>query len=351
MQTTTPPRSISTMWPAVEPQPQTAASAGNRENHSMRTSLRPVPFLRASSPPATSGDRAQSCCATCVASPAAGEVLRGVSLEYPRGRDLRSPRPQRRPQGAAALHDLHPPPSQLPATPGCFGERVVHDVDTGYAGCSTSHRRKRPSIPASPRPRTCPSLPSCTGCHALSAPGRVAEALEAVGLTGRKDDRVSSYSGGMRRRLQPRLCPGDCPPPRAAGRAKRWRSTRSRVLASGMPSAGCARRAQPSSAPRTTSRRPRTCVTASPSWTSDRSLPVEAWPNCLRTLGRDRGDRAEASGAAGDGRAARGSGGRAEGRDGGQRDPHLHGPLPGPPRATVPCPVWETASSAPASRR
>ena len=31
-QSTTPPRSISTMWPAVEPQPQTA-SAGNRENH------------------------------------------------------------------------------------------------------------------------------------------------------------------------------------------------------------------------------------------------------------------------------------------------------------------------------
>ncbi|MGH7893163.1 MAG: ATP-binding cassette domain-containing protein, partial [Candidatus Binatia bacterium] len=30
---------------------------------------------------------------------------------------------------------------------------------------------------------------------------RVAEALEAVGLTGRKDDRVCTYSGGMRRRL------------------------------------------------------------------------------------------------------------------------------------------------------
>jgi ABC-2 type transport system ATP-binding protein len=31
--------------------------------------------------------------------------------------------------------------------------------------------------------------------------GRVAEALEVVGLTGRKDDRVVTYSGGMRRRL------------------------------------------------------------------------------------------------------------------------------------------------------
>src|SRR4029453_18003562 len=30
---------------------------------------------------------------------------------------------------------------------------------------------------------------------------RVAEALETVGLTGRKDDRVSTYSGGMRGRL------------------------------------------------------------------------------------------------------------------------------------------------------
>jgi ABC-2 type transport system ATP-binding protein len=29
----------------------------------------------------------------------------------------------------------------------------------------------------------------------------VAEALDAVGLTGRKDDRVDTYSGGMRRRL------------------------------------------------------------------------------------------------------------------------------------------------------
>ena len=33
VQTTTPSRSISTMWPVVEPQPQTG-SAGNRENHS-----------------------------------------------------------------------------------------------------------------------------------------------------------------------------------------------------------------------------------------------------------------------------------------------------------------------------
>src|SRR6266481_1131083 len=32
-------------------------------------------------------------------------------------------------------------------------------------------------------------------------PGRIAEALEAVGLTNRKDDRVATYSGGMRRRL------------------------------------------------------------------------------------------------------------------------------------------------------
>jgi len=32
-------------------------------------------------------------------------------------------------------------------------------------------------------------------------PGRIAEALEAVGLTPRKDDRVATYSGGMRRRL------------------------------------------------------------------------------------------------------------------------------------------------------
>jgi ABC-2 type transport system ATP-binding protein len=32
-------------------------------------------------------------------------------------------------------------------------------------------------------------------------PGRIAEALEAVGLTTRKDDRVATYSGGMRRRL------------------------------------------------------------------------------------------------------------------------------------------------------
>ena len=156
---------------------------------------------------------------------------------------------------------------------------------------------------------------------------RVAEALELVGLTARKDDRVSTYSGGMRRRLNlgcalvsgPRLVLLDEPTVAVdpQSRAHIFDAVRDAPRA----------RARPSSTRRTTSRRPRTSATASRSWTRAAWSRCGTLPELLALLARDRGDRAPP-------RCSRREtvapleavDGVREGRGGRQRGAHLHDP-------------------------
>ena len=167
VQTTTPPRSISTMWPAVEPQPQTA-SAGNRDEPHMKNIRATGSLPRASSPSAASGiERSRA------ARPAS-------RVRRPRSRPRRLARDPAGeifgllgPNGAGKTTLLSMISTRLrPSSGDAWVHRQARHrmTSTRFAGCSTSHRRKRPSIPASPRPRTCPSLPSSTQCRARSAP-------------------------------------------------------------------------------------------------------------------------------------------------------------------------------------
>jgi ABC-2 type transport system ATP-binding protein len=95
----------------------------------------------------------------------------------------------------------------------------------------------------------------------------IAETLDAVGLTPRKDDRVNTYSGGMRRRLNlgcalvshPRLLLLDEPTASVDPQSRARSTTRS---------GGCTHTMSRSSTRRTTSRKRRSSATGSRSWTT-----------------------------------------------------------------------------------
>jgi ABC-2 type transport system ATP-binding protein len=127
------------------------------------------------------------------------EVVRGVSLEIHEGEIFGLLGPN----GAGKTTLLSMVSTRLRPTSGdvwIHGKHVVHDVDAA-----------RRLLNVAPQEEAL--YPNLTGAENLTffaelygvprAERRraVAEALEAVGLTGRKDDRVATYSGGMRRRL------------------------------------------------------------------------------------------------------------------------------------------------------
>jgi ABC-2 type transport system ATP-binding protein len=81
-----------------------------------------------------------------------------------------------------------------------FGRHVVRDVDAARRLLNVAPQEEA-LYPGLTAEENLLFFAELYGVPRRERRRRVAEALAAVGLTGRKDDRVATYSGGMRRRL------------------------------------------------------------------------------------------------------------------------------------------------------
>ena len=81
-----------------------------------------------------------------------------------------------------------------------YGKHVVRDVNAARRLLNVAPQEEAlyPTLTAA---ENLAFFAELYGVPRRARPARVAEALEAVGLTSRQDDRVQTYSGGMRRRL------------------------------------------------------------------------------------------------------------------------------------------------------
>src|SRR5262245_1844870 len=127
------------------------------------------------------------------------EVVRGVSLEIPEGEIFGLLGPN----GAGKTTLLSMISTRIRPTSGdawVHGKHVVHDVDAARRLLNVAPQEEAlyPSLTAD---ENLTFFADLYGVPRAERRRHVAEALEVVGLTSRKDDRVSTYSGGMRRRL------------------------------------------------------------------------------------------------------------------------------------------------------
>ena len=127
------------------------------------------------------------------------EVVRGVSFEIREGEIFGLLGPN----GAGKTTVLSMISTRIRPTSGdvwVFGKHVVHDVTAARRLLNVAPQEEAlyPSLTAA---ENLTFFAELYGVSRRDRPARVAEALEAVGLTARKDDRVATYSGGMRRRL------------------------------------------------------------------------------------------------------------------------------------------------------
>ncbi|MCW5889330.1 MAG: ABC transporter ATP-binding protein [bacterium] len=127
------------------------------------------------------------------------EVVRGVSLEIQEGEIFGLLGPN----GAGKTTLLSMISTRLRPTSGdvwVHGKHVVHDVDAARRLLNVAPQDEGlyPSLSGA---ENLTFFAELYGVPRRTRPAAVADALEAVGLTARKDDRVSIYSGGMRRRL------------------------------------------------------------------------------------------------------------------------------------------------------
>ena len=127
------------------------------------------------------------------------EVVRGVSLEIPEGEIFGLLGPN----GAGKTTLLSMISTRIRPTSGdawVHGKHVVHDVDAARQLLNVAPQEEAlyPSLTAD---ENLTFFAELYGVPRADRRRHVAEALEVVGLTSRKDDRVSTYSGGMRRRL------------------------------------------------------------------------------------------------------------------------------------------------------
>jgi ABC-2 type transport system ATP-binding protein len=127
------------------------------------------------------------------------EVVRGVSLEIQEGEIFGLLGPN----GAGKTTLVSMISTRLRPTSGdgwVYGKHVVHDVDAARRMLNVAPQEEAlyPSLTGAENLAFFAELYGVSGAARRQA---VAEALDAVGLTGRKDDRVDTYSGGMRRRL------------------------------------------------------------------------------------------------------------------------------------------------------
>jgi len=127
------------------------------------------------------------------------EVVKGVSLEIPEGEIFGLLGPN----GAGKTTLLSMISTRIRPTSGdawVHGKPVVHDVNAARRMLNVAPQEEAiyPSLTAS---ENLSFFAELYGVPRAERRQRVAEALEVIGLTARKDDRVSTYSGGMRRRL------------------------------------------------------------------------------------------------------------------------------------------------------
>src|SRR4029453_5107135 len=127
------------------------------------------------------------------------EVVRGVSLEIPEGEIFGLLGPN----GAGKTTLLSMISTRIRPTSGdawVHGKHVVHDVDAARRGLNVAPREEAAS-PSLTAAENLAFFAELYGVPRTERRGHVAEALDIVGLESRKDDRVATYSGGMRRRL------------------------------------------------------------------------------------------------------------------------------------------------------
>jgi ABC-2 type transport system ATP-binding protein len=127
------------------------------------------------------------------------EVVRGVSLEVREGEIFGILGPN----GAGKTTLLSMISTRLRPTSGdvcVYGKHVVHDLDAARRLLNVAPQEESlyPTLTAT---ENLAFFAELYGVPRAERRRAVVEALDAVGLTARKDDRVDTYSGGMRRRL------------------------------------------------------------------------------------------------------------------------------------------------------
>jgi ABC-2 type transport system ATP-binding protein len=127
------------------------------------------------------------------------EVVRGVSLEIPEGEIFGLLGPN----GAGKTTLLSMISTRIRPTSGdawVHGKHVIHDVDAARRVLNVAPQEEAvyPSLTAE---ENLAFFAELYGVPRTERRSRVAESLDIVGLASRKDDRVATYSGGMRRRL------------------------------------------------------------------------------------------------------------------------------------------------------
>jgi len=127
------------------------------------------------------------------------EVVRGVSLEIPEGEIFGLLGPN----GAGKTTLLSMISTRIRPTSGdawVHGKHVVRDVNAARRMLNVAPQEEAvyPSLTAD---ENLAFFAELYGVPRAERGDRVTEALEIIGLSARKDERVSTYSGGMRRRL------------------------------------------------------------------------------------------------------------------------------------------------------
>src|SRR2546426_9146097 len=137
------------------------------------------------------------------------EVVRGVAFEIREGEIFGLLGPN----GAGKTTVLSMISTRIRPTSGdawVYGKHVVHDLTAARRLLNVAPQEEAlyPSLTAA---ENLAFFAQLYGVPRRDRAARVAEALEAVGLTARRDDRVATYSGGMRRRLNLGCALGSAP--------------------------------------------------------------------------------------------------------------------------------------------
>src|SRR5581483_2409990 len=127
------------------------------------------------------------------------EVVRGISFDIHEGEIFGLVGPN----GAGKTTTLSMISTRIRPTSGdvwIYGKHVIRDVRAVRCLLNVAPQEEA-LYPTLTAVENLAFFAELYGVPSAERAGRIAEALDAVGLTPRKDDRVATYSGGMRRRL------------------------------------------------------------------------------------------------------------------------------------------------------